>query len=248
MRTIRRMLVSVGLLFGLGGMQGARAGECNFQVPLPPDPLPAGFDWTPLAESWCTQLADCGYPTASSACVSDYLQQINSPIITPADPPPDSGLDDTPIDSSTLACENSVESRAGQYDCVSGALCQTMGTCKFTRPDFGCDLGECPAIFLTLGGPRLIHVHDTGWINPNQCNGGVLWDAQGDIYFPSGGPWIIVQPLTGCFADAYSVAFGVGGCPAFCGGPYQCQNPLPNCDAVGALFAPAIALPLQSNK
>jgi hypothetical protein len=242
MRTLSAaMAICLGWFLSFGAPAANAGGGCTFDVPFPPDPIPDGFDWTPLAQYWCNQLAACGFSTAS--CVSDYLQQINSPIVDPGSPPPDGALDDTPIDSNTLACEDSEESRAGAYDCVSGALCLTMTTCKFTRPGTGCEFWECPAIHLLLGGPRRIHVHDTGFTNPFQCNGGVLFDAQADLDFPVGGDWVIYQPLPFCPAASYSTSFSIGACGPFCGGPYQCANPSPDCDAADGPLAPAIAVP-----
>ena len=240
---IGTIAICLGWLCSFGALAEENGGGCTFDVPLPPDPLPDGFDWTPLAQYWCNQLANCGFPTDSASCVSDYLQQINSPIVDPGSPPPDESLDDTPDDSSTLACEDSEESRAGAYDCVSGALCLTMTTCKFNRPGTGCEFTECPAIHLLLGGPRVIHVHDIGFSNPFQCGGDVLFDAQGDLSFPVGGDWIIYQQLPFCPASAYSTGFLIGACAPFCGGPYVCANPNPDCDGADGPLAPAMAMP-----
>jgi hypothetical protein len=118
-----------------------------------------------------------------------------------------------------------------------------MTTCKFNRPGTGCEFTECPAIHLLLGGPRVIHVHDIGFSNPFQCGGDVLFDAQGDLSFPVGGDWIIYQQLPFCPASAYSTGFLIGACAPFCGGPYVCANPNPDCDGADGPLAPAMAMP-----
>ena len=80
---------------------------------MPPGPLPAGFDWTPLAQDFCAQLAACGYPT--QGCVQAYLDEINNPSTGAAAPggPPTEQEDTT----ETAACEDSVEAQANPAIC-----------------------------------------------------------------------------------------------------------------------------------
>lgn len=49
---------------------GARA-ACDIPKPVLPNPLPSDFDPTPLAEEFCTALAECGFDDPN--CVQNYL-------------------------------------------------------------------------------------------------------------------------------------------------------------------------------
>ena len=98
--------------------------SCTFNPPQPPNPIPANYNWRPLAEQWCQQLTDCG--SVSATCVDDYLNTINNPPagITIVDNPPstpsattgsegvkeDDGFED-------LICENSEEYLSGTISC-----------------------------------------------------------------------------------------------------------------------------------
>ncbi|MBI3896855.1 MAG: hypothetical protein HY308_01005 [Gammaproteobacteria bacterium] len=85
---------------------------CNFSVPLPPDPLPAGFSWQPLAQQWCSQLAACGY--ATQGCVQEYLAEINSGPTTAAATTPGTG---TQLSIDRGQCEDSVEAQTNPAIC-----------------------------------------------------------------------------------------------------------------------------------
>ena len=120
MKTLDKAVAACfGMLLSVGAMHTASAGsaECSYRIPLPPDPLPPGFDWTPLAEDWCSQLAKCGFPT-SATCVADYMEQINSPILDPSDPPPEETPLESPPETITLTCQDSEEYQMGKYDCA----------------------------------------------------------------------------------------------------------------------------------
>jgi len=88
---------------------------CSYNIPLPPDPFPPDFDWTPLAIDWCAQLAACGYPTLD--CVDSYVANVNNPITEPVLPPPDESTLSSSIDSLELSCTDSDEYLAGQIAC-----------------------------------------------------------------------------------------------------------------------------------
>jgi len=51
---------------------------CSPAIPEPPHPLPDEFDWRPLAEQWCAQLASCGLGT--DGCVDVFLESLDQPI------------------------------------------------------------------------------------------------------------------------------------------------------------------------
>src|SRR2546427_4800637 len=100
---------------------GARSGfaqehPCDPQVPVPPDPIPPNFDWTPLARDWCGQLADCGFNT--STCVDDYLAAIRDGVPAGGTLPPE-GIDEASA-SDMLRCEDSDEFAAGLVNCNCG--------------------------------------------------------------------------------------------------------------------------------
>jgi hypothetical protein len=109
----------------------AHAVDCDFEIPAPPNPVPPGFNWTPLAQSFCAQLAACGYSDPS--CVSNYLSAVAS---FPA--PPGSGSEgfDTGSASDTLVCEDSDEYARGETTCCapscSGKACGADDGCGNT--------------------------------------------------------------------------------------------------------------------
>jgi len=88
--------------------------ECSFNIPEPPDPLPANFEWRPLAVDWCDQLEACGYILQD--CVDIYLKIINNPPTGPTTPITPSGTvtDSTAIE---LDCQDSKEFLNGDIDC-----------------------------------------------------------------------------------------------------------------------------------
>lgn len=91
---------------------------CTLEIPLAPNPLPAGFDWTPLAIDWCDQLAACGFPP--SDCVAAYLAATTSTIPpSPVSPPPDDSVLSGGEDSLSLVCEDSEEYAAGTVSCLA---------------------------------------------------------------------------------------------------------------------------------
>ena len=75
--------------------------QCAPRIPDLPDPLPAGFDWRPVAESVCAGLASCGYPTAG--CVDIYLKAVQSPPAESEPPAPKPA----PVSHIVLSCESS---------------------------------------------------------------------------------------------------------------------------------------------
>jgi hypothetical protein len=114
----------------LAGWQNSARASCDPSVPMPPNPLPANFDWTPLAQGWCSQLAQCGYNTAG--CVADYMSVIQSGGVVSGG----SGGEATTTQSATvqLACEDSDEYAAGQTSCAT-LTCGDMGTADMRRSD-----------------------------------------------------------------------------------------------------------------
>jgi len=131
---MRKLVISIlagACALGAPG-RSARA-DCDLQIPYPPDPVPPGFDWTPLAQDFCNQLASCGYTDPS--CVSNYLFQVGS---FPA--PPGSGSEGTDTESASdqLVCEDSEEYHAGQTTC-----CAASCTGKSCGADDGCGQPCC---------------------------------------------------------------------------------------------------------
>ena len=82
-------------------------------VPLPPDPLPAGFDWAPLARDYCSQLAARDREPAN--CQQIYLDAINTPV---AASPPSGPIIIEDIIIETLVCEDSVEYQTNPLVCL----------------------------------------------------------------------------------------------------------------------------------
>src|SRR5215470_17588212 len=101
------MIASAAALLVLPGSARAQSVDCNLNAPEPPDPIPPDFDWTPLAQDFCAQLANCGY--SDSACVSNYLYAV-------ANYPAPSGSGSEGFDSEgasdQLVCEDSEEYQA----------------------------------------------------------------------------------------------------------------------------------------
>jgi hypothetical protein len=130
------ILLTAVVALGLTASAGAQV--CNPQVPLPPEPLPEVFDWGPLAQSWCQQLASCGlgYPN----CVQDYLALVSGPL-PPETPPPNENPVASDEDELVLGCEDSVEAQAGHVQC-----CNNDNECQSTESCESCpeDCGPCP--------------------------------------------------------------------------------------------------------
>lgn len=95
----------------------APALQCNLKIPRAPDPVPAGFDWRPLAENWCKQLEACGRPLPD--CVNTYLGFIANPPVDATSLPISGGI--VPPGEkkavTNLKCEDSEEYLAGQITC-----------------------------------------------------------------------------------------------------------------------------------
>src|SRR6185295_11345372 len=127
---IHLIACSVALVFTV---RVAHATDCNLSIPTPPNPVPSGFDWTPLAQNFCAQLAACGYSTPS--CVSDYLSGVAG---FPA--PPGSGAEafDTASTTDTLVCEDSDEYASGETTC-----CAPSCSGKACGADDGCGHSCC---------------------------------------------------------------------------------------------------------
>jgi len=90
---------------------------CTLEVPLAPDTIPPGFDWTPLAIDWCDQLAACGFPP--SDCVAIYLMASTSTIPPPPlSPPAEDSVLSGGGDYQLFACEDSEEYAAGTVSCL----------------------------------------------------------------------------------------------------------------------------------
>jgi hypothetical protein len=111
----------------------AHSTDCNFEIPTPPIPVPPGFDWTPLAQDFCAQLAACGYNAPS--CVSDYLSAVAS---FPAPPGSGSETYDTDSTTDTLVCEDSDEYARGETTC-----CAPSCSGKACGADDGCGHSCC---------------------------------------------------------------------------------------------------------
>ena len=120
----KRLLAgAVFALACLGASTGfAQEGGCNPQVPMPPDPLPPDFDWTPLALDWCAQLDDCGFNTAN--CVNDYLAAIGGGV-PPAGSMPPEGTDEA-FAGVTLGCEDSDEFAMGLVNWIATNVCGVL--------------------------------------------------------------------------------------------------------------------------
>jgi hypothetical protein len=127
---IHLIACSVALVFTV---RVAHATNCNLSIPTPPNPVPSGFDWTPLAQNFCAQLAACGYSAPS--CVSDYLSGVAG---FPA--PPGSGVEayDTASTTDTLVCEDSDEYALGETTC-----CAPSCSGKACGADDGCGHSCC---------------------------------------------------------------------------------------------------------
>jgi hypothetical protein len=100
-------------------------GGCDLVVPLAPDPLPPGYDWSALANDWCGQLAACGYDT--STCVDEYMDAVTAPIPTSPFPPPDDSTLSSPIESVTLSCRDSEEATSGTIHCAPEPTAAALG-------------------------------------------------------------------------------------------------------------------------
>src|SRR5262245_59520466 len=122
------MIACVAALIVGAGSARAQSVDCNFNPPAPPDPIPPGYDWTPIAQAFCEQLANCGYP--DPACVSNYLYAV-------ANYPAPSGSGSEGVDSEggsdQLVCEDSVEYQNGETTCCapscSGKACGADDGC-----------------------------------------------------------------------------------------------------------------------
>jgi len=132
----------------LAGFDGAAHASCNPQVPQPPNPVPPNYDWTPLAQNWCSQLAACGYNT--STCVADYLSVIQMGGVNSGG----SGAESTTTETATsqLACEQSEEYANHQTSCTT-LTCGDMGHADMGASDmhsgdlatcyYRCPTGQC---------------------------------------------------------------------------------------------------------
>lgn len=110
---LRACATAAAGLFILVGATRPAAADCSWNPPQPPDPVPPGFDYTPLAQQWCAQLDQCT-GAGDPSCVSTYLMAVA------AYPP--SGADeyedvDTDAYTETLTCEDSDEYLDGDTDC-----------------------------------------------------------------------------------------------------------------------------------
>ena len=96
-----------------GGTAPASTPQCTLVTPLPPNPIPAGFDWTSLATNYCAQLATCGRKPAN--CVSQYLDVVNTPV--GAFPISGSSIVEDSM-THVLVCEDSVEYEIDPSVCI----------------------------------------------------------------------------------------------------------------------------------
>ena len=123
--------------------------------------------------------------------------------------------------------------------------CHSIAACKFTRAGTGCETTsfECPAIRFSLGWSQTLHLHSNGF-DALQCAGNLSYLVDGDLLFPFGSDWIVYVQLNFCPAMQYSANWNLGQCSTSCGN-YNCQNPLPDCDAADGPIAPALDLQLK---
>ncbi len=85
---------------------------CTFQLPQAPEPPPANFDWRPLAQDWCDQLAACGF--SLSDCVDRFVAIAQNPAAGSAAAAPSSAEESATVE---LASEDSEEYHAGTVSC-----------------------------------------------------------------------------------------------------------------------------------
>jgi len=90
---------------------------CPLTIPQAPDPVPAGFDYAPLAQDWCDQLAACGF--SDPDCVQTYLAAVaNPPTGTPT--PPSGATVEEGRGVEKLVCEQSLQGIADPSICLEG--------------------------------------------------------------------------------------------------------------------------------
>ena len=113
----RSLAVLIVTAFLFAHAPDAAAQTCTPTVPVPPSPVPPGFDYGALATDWCAQLIDCGLD--ATGCEGVYLDSIATGPQPPVEPPADGGLLGSVIEEQVdLDCSRSLEAENDPTVCV----------------------------------------------------------------------------------------------------------------------------------
>lgn len=117
------------LTLALHAAPASAQNQCPLNPPMPPDPLPTGFDWRPLAENWCGQLSACGL--TGPGCVQAYLDGVEAALaglLAGSDIPSPTPQTETIV----LTCRDSLEFAADPTIC--NPACVAVGDVRV--PEF----------------------------------------------------------------------------------------------------------------